>query len=256
MTSQRPKSKTSTNKAVKKQKTSDAALPSKRKSNRKAAETPGIERNEPDSGTFSKLAQFAKNPNNKTFQALPVHSRKPSDQTEKESGFFPARDLEDSARKQLVKRQNSNSTKKSVLEKAGGKLLNFEKDLQPQKRESEDKTDGAITGLMSQRKGKTGIQMMTMNAQDMEIEALQKGNRYGMASSDEDDENLPKGKMSEILQELRLTDPQVAQDKRELYKFKRVSEEDWEMVLEGKRKSDEITLVDALGDLADKEQPK
>ena len=84
---------------MKKQKTSDV-LPSKRKSNRKAAETPGIEnmRNEPDSGTFSKLAQFAKNPNNKTFEALPVHSRKPSDQTEKESGYFPARDHEDSAR--------------------------------------------------------------------------------------------------------------------------------------------------------------
>ena len=62
--------------------------------------------------------------------------------------------------------------------------------------------------------------------------------------------------MSKIQQELRLNSPRVAQDERQLYKFKRVSEEEWELALEGKRKSDEITLVDALGDLADKEQPK
>ena len=54
----------------------------------------------------------------------------------------------------------------------GGKLLKLDSgDLTPQNQTaSEEKADGPVTGLMSQRKGKTGIQMMTMNAQDMEIE--------------------------------------------------------------------------------------
>ena len=158
-----------------------------------------------ESGTFTKLADLAKNPHNKTFSALPVQSRKISEQSEKQSGHFPERDQEDSAREQLVKRQNSNTTKKSAIEQTGGKLLKQgSKDLTPQNQNSSEEKADVVYGLMSQRKGKTGIQMMTMNAQDMEIEALQKGNRYGVASSDEDEENQAKGKQSSLQQLLRL----------------------------------------------------